>query len=88
MKEYYTLCVELYTIKVHILKTLMAGKGPRPVLIAETGKQLRGDLDQLKQELFNNTPLSAVDRKELQKIDEKIMLRYAALKRRFEKYAA
>ncbi|MES2484406.1 MAG: hypothetical protein V4581_00435, partial [Bacteroidota bacterium] len=61
MKEYYTLSVDLYTIKVHILKTLMA-KGLRPVLIDETGKQLRTDLNQLKRELFSNTPLSADDR--------------------------
>jgi len=86
MKEYTILSSELFKIKTGVLNVILSGGSAKsasyPQIVNETGRQLRTDLDDLKKELFSDEKLSPQEHKELRKINEKIMVKYAAIKRR------
>jgi hypothetical protein len=87
MKDYALLAMDLYKIKKQIIitsyhsyKNKIDGNE-----FATFKVHLRKDLEILKAELFNNVQLSENDLKELKKINQKIALKFIALKRELDK---
>jgi hypothetical protein len=86
MKQYSELAAMLFNIKKQTLPTLLNSTAINGQMLAnDLGRQLRKDLDTLKKEVFADRELSIADMKELRKINEKLMVKFSVLMRRFEK---
>ncbi|WP_197062247.1 hypothetical protein [Flavobacterium rivuli] len=87
MKDYTMLAMELFKIKRHIIITLyQTFKDKADPSEFNTMKiQLRKDLDVLKNEIFDTTQLSDIDKKELKKIDHRISVKVLGLKKEVDK---
>jgi len=68
-----------------VVKHRKQGLVPHTEIMLETGRQLRFDLEQLKKENFLNITVSPGDQRLIKKINDRIMIKYAVLKRRFKK---
>ncbi|MES2484405.1 MAG: hypothetical protein V4581_00430 [Bacteroidota bacterium] len=92
MKEYIILSGELFNIKKGILNLVIKrGKGgsvSQHIIMFEMGRQLRFDLEQLKIERFLNVQVSVGDQKLIKKINERIMVKYAIIRRSVEREIA
>jgi len=89
MQHYIHLARELFNIKKGILnliiKTDIEGSSRYRGIMLETGNQLRVDLEHLKTERFNDMDVTDEDNRKIKKINEKIMVKYAAMRRVFER---
>lgn len=90
MKNYQILATDLFNIKK---QASVAQIGRDKDLyknylenISEIGRQLRRDLEALTQEFLIEAVISSGDLKEVKKFNEKIMVKFAAMKRGFEKH--